>query len=247
MSKVLIALTSHAELGDTGRRTGFYVPEVAHPYAVFTAAGYEVDYVSVAGGEPPRDGVKPGDEVVAAFLAEQGSRLAETPTPDQVKAADYDAVLFAGGHGTMWDFPPSTALAALAAEIYENGGVVAAVCHGPAALVNLTLSDGTHLVSGRRVSAFTNAEEAAVGLTEGRRPAPGHRPEPGLGDQRRPAHAPGTRRLGRFWTFRSDDGRLTTWSNESSAPPACPPPRSDWAAWASPRRTARPTTTSRWP
>lgn len=166
MSKVLIALTSHAELGDTGRQTGFYVPEVAHPYAVFTAAGYEVDYVSVAGGEPPRDGVKPGDEVVAAFLADQGSRLAETPTPDQVKAADYDAVLFAGGHGTMWDFPPSTALAALAAEIYENGGVVAAVCHGPAALVNLTLSDGTHLVSGRRVSAFTNAEEAAVGLTE---------------------------------------------------------------------------------
>lgn len=166
MSKVLIALTSHAELGDTGRKTGFYVPEVAHPYAVFTAAGYEVDYVSVAGGEPPRDGVKPGDEVVAAFLAEQGSRLAETPTPDQVKAADYDAVLFAGGHGTMWDFPPSTALAALAAEIYENGGVVAAVCHGPAALVNLALSDGTHLVSGRRVSAFTNAEEEAVGLTD---------------------------------------------------------------------------------
>lgn len=166
MSKVLIALTSHAELGDTGRKTGFYVPEVAHPYAVFTAAGYEVDYVSVAGGEPPRDGVKPGDEVVAAFLAEQGSRLAETPTPDQVKAADYDAVLFAGGHGTMWDFPPSTALAALAAEIYENGGVVAAVCHGPAALVNLTLSDGMHLVSGRRVSAFTNAEEEAVGLTD---------------------------------------------------------------------------------
>jgi putative intracellular protease/amidase len=166
MSTVLIALTSHAELGDTGRKTGFYVPEVAHPYAVFTAAGHQVDFVSVAGGEPPRDGVKPGDEVVAAFLADQGSRLADTPTPDQVKAADYDAVFFAGGHGTMWDFPPSTALAALAAEIYENGGVVAAVCHGPAALVNLTLSDGTYLVSGRRVSAFTNAEEAAVGLTD---------------------------------------------------------------------------------
>lgn len=165
MPKILIALTSHGQLGTTGRTTGFYVPEVAHPYDVFTAGGYEVDYVSVAGGEPPRDGVKPGDDRIVAFLEDQRERLASTPTPAQVKAADYDAVLFAGGHGTMWDFPTSAPLAELAAAIYENGGVVAAVCHGPAALVNLTLSDGSHLVSGKQVSSFTNAEEDAVGLS----------------------------------------------------------------------------------
>ncbi|GAB1643436.1 type 1 glutamine amidotransferase domain-containing protein [Krasilnikovia sp. MM14-A1259] len=166
MPKVLIALTSHGELGDTGRRTGFYVPEAAHPYALFTEAGYAVDFVSVAGGEPPRDGVKPDDTAVAEFLAEQGSRLANTPAAGDVDPAEYDAILFAGGHGTMWDFPDSAALANLASRIYENGGVVAAVCHGPAALVNLTLSDGSYLVEGKEVSAFTNEEETAVGLMD---------------------------------------------------------------------------------
>ena len=166
MSRILIALTSHGQLGDTGRRTGFYVPEAAHPYEVFTAAGHDVDFVSVAGGEPPRDGVKPGDTRVGAFLREQAGRLAGTPRPDEVKADEYDAILFAGGHGTMWDFPSATALTDLAAQIYDRGGVVAAVCHGPAALVGVTLADGSYLVDGKQVSAFTNEEEAAVGLTD---------------------------------------------------------------------------------
>jgi putative intracellular protease/amidase len=166
MPKVLIALTSHEELGDTGRKTGFYVPEAAHPHKVFTEAGYAVDYVSVLGGEPPRDGVRPEDTVVANFLVDQADRLANTPSPAEVDPSGYDAILFAGGHGTMWDFPDDAGLAALARAIYENNGVVAAVCHGPAALVNLTLSDGSYLVDGKQISAFTDEEEAAVGLTE---------------------------------------------------------------------------------
>lgn len=166
MGKILIALTSHAELGDTGRKTGFYVPEAAHPYRVFTDAGYQVDFVSVLGGEPPRDGVRPDDAEIATFLAEQSDRLADTLRPDQVDAADYDAILFAGGHGTMWDFPSATGMAKIAVDIYERGGVVAAVCHGPAALVDLTLTDGRYLVDGKQVSAFTNEEETAVGLIE---------------------------------------------------------------------------------
>jgi putative intracellular protease/amidase len=166
MPKALIALTSHEQLGTTGRKTGFYVPEAAHPYRVFTQAGYEVDFVSVLGGEPPRDGVRPDDTEIAKFLIDQGDRLANTPTPDLIDPADYRVILFAGGHGTMWDFPDCTALHAIASAIYENGGVVAAVCHGPAALVNLTLSDGSYLVDGKRVSAFTNDEEAAVGLSD---------------------------------------------------------------------------------
>ena len=166
MSTILIALTSHGALGDTGRSTGFYVPEAAHPHEIFTAAGHEVDFVSVAGGEPPRDGVKPDDTGVAAFLADQGDRLATTPRPDEVSAADYDAILFAGGHGTMWDFPSTKSLTDLAGLVYDQGGVVAAVCHGPAALVNVTVADGTYLVDGKQVSAFTNEEEAAVGLSD---------------------------------------------------------------------------------
>jgi putative intracellular protease/amidase len=166
--KVLFALTSHSELGDTGRKTGFYVPEVAHPAAVFRREGFDIAYVSVKGGQPPQDGVKPDDTVVAQFLADPDNQaaLADTPRPEQLRAEDYDVIFFAGGHGTMWDFPDNEALTALAAGIYEHGGVVAAVCHGPAALVNLRLSDGRHLVEGREVASFTDEEEAAVGLAE---------------------------------------------------------------------------------
>ncbi|POX53850.1 type 1 glutamine amidotransferase domain-containing protein [Streptomyces sp. Ru72] len=166
MPKVLFALTSHGRLGDTGRATGFYVPEVAHPAEVFRAAGWDIAFVSVAGGRPPRDGIKPDDTVTTRFLADNEAALAATPTAAELDAADYDAVYFAGGHGTMWDFPDATALARLAAAVYESGGVVAAVCHGPAALVNLTLTDGSHLVAGKQVSSFTNEEEAAVGLSD---------------------------------------------------------------------------------
>ncbi|MCL9761687.1 type 1 glutamine amidotransferase domain-containing protein [Frankia sp. AiPa1] len=162
MTQVLIALTSHSELGDTGRTTGFYAGEAAEPWAVFTAAGITVDVVSVAGGRPPVDGRDEADADQNAFFA--AVELAATPKPSEVKAADYDAIFFAGGHGTMWDFPDDADLSHLAADVYERGGVVAAVCHGPAALVNLRLSDGSHLVDGRRVAAFTNAEEQATGL-----------------------------------------------------------------------------------
>ncbi|ARQ67549.1 type 1 glutamine amidotransferase domain-containing protein [Streptomyces marincola] len=165
--KVLFALTSHGDLGDTGRRTGFYVPEVAHPADVFRRAGFEIAYVSVSGGAPPQDGIDPDDAVVAEFLADSETRraLAATPTPAQLDPADYDVIYFAGGHGTMWDFPESAELAGLAAEVYERGGVVAAVCHGPAALVNVKLTDGSYLVAGKQVASFTDDEEEAVGLT----------------------------------------------------------------------------------
>ena len=165
--KVLFALTSHDQLGDTGRKTGFYVPEVAHPAEVFRKAGYEIAYVSVRGGAAPQDGVNRDDAVVTAFLDDpaNGEALAATPTPQELNAEDFDVIYFAGGHGTMWDFPDSVELAGLAAGIYERGGVVAAVCHGPAGLVNLKLSDGSYLVDGKQVSSFTDAEEAAVGLT----------------------------------------------------------------------------------
>lgn len=168
MKKILIALTSHSQLGTTGRSTGFYLPEAAHPYHVFTQAGYSVDFVSPQGGEPPMDGVDRTDPLQQAFLEDAAAmaKVRVTLRPEQVKQADYAAIFYAGGHGTMWDFPSNEALAMIARDIYEGGGVVAAVCHGPAALVNITLSDGRYLVDGKTVSAFTNEEEVAVGLAE---------------------------------------------------------------------------------
>lgn len=165
--KILIALTSHDDLGGV-RKTGFYLSEAAHPWRVFRAADYQVDLVSPQGGEPPRDGVDLADPIQQAFLddAEMSRKLAETRRPDEINAQEYAAILYAGGHGAMWDFPNNTDLAGIARDIYEAGGVVAAVCHGPAALVNITLSDGTCLVADKEVSAFTNDEESAVGLSD---------------------------------------------------------------------------------
>ncbi len=166
--RALIVLTSHGQMGETGRSTGFYLPEVAHPWRVFTDAGIQVDLVSVQGGQPPMDGVDREDPVQQQFLAdpEMAGKLRRTPTPEQVDPSAYGVVLYAGGHGVMWDFPKNDGLTAIARQVYETGGVVAAVCHGPAGLVDLTLSDGSYLVAGKRVAAFTNDEEAAAGATD---------------------------------------------------------------------------------
>lgn len=165
-NKILFALTSHDRKGNTGQPTGFYLPEAAHPWAVLKAAGFDIDFVSPKGGKPPMDGVDLNDAANRAFLEDPdvARKLDNTRTPAQVNANDYDAILFVGGHGTMWDFPDNSALARLAATIYDDGGVVGAVCHGPAALVNLKLANGHYLVKGKRVAAFTDDEERAVKL-----------------------------------------------------------------------------------
>jgi putative intracellular protease/amidase len=166
--KVLIVLTSHDTLGETGKETGFYLPEVTHPLDAFTRAGLTVDFVSPKGGKAPMVGIDLEDPLNKAFLenSELVSRVENTVNPAEIDPAEYSAIFYAGGHGTMWDFPEDDRLAAHAAAIYEAGGIVGAVCHGPAALVNIRLSNGEYLVANKTVSAFTNEEEAAVGLTE---------------------------------------------------------------------------------
>ena len=166
MKKILFALTSHNRKGDTGQATGFYLSEAAHPWAVLQAEGFDIDFISPQGGKPPMDGIDSIDPVSRAFLdtPEVMQKIENTPAPAQIRPADYSAILFVGGHGTMWDFPDNESLAHVAASIYEGGGVVGAVCHGPAALVNLKLSDGQYLVNGKRVAAFTDEEERAVNL-----------------------------------------------------------------------------------
>jgi putative intracellular protease/amidase len=165
---VLIVLTSHGQKGSTGQATGYYLSEVTHPLAVLHEAGLVVEFASILGGEPPVDGLDLNDAVNARYWADEGFRQAVRTTPPlaDVDPGRYSAVLFAGGHGTVWDFPDSPAVQTLTRAVYEQGGVVAAVCHGPSALVNVRLTGGAYLVSGKRVAAFTDAEEQAVGLTE---------------------------------------------------------------------------------
>jgi len=168
MAKVLMVLTSHDQLGNTGRSTGFYVGEAAHPYEVFAREGIEVDFVSPKGGTPPQDGVDRTDPAQAAFLDAPAvaAALAETRTPMDIDPADYEAVLYVGGHGAMWDLPDDEKLADVTRQVWEAGGAVSAVCHGPAGLINVKLSDGSYLVSGKTVAAFTDEEERALGLDD---------------------------------------------------------------------------------
>lgn len=169
-SKVLLALTSHAQLGNTGKSTGYYLSELSHPYSVLEQAGFNIDLVSPQGGKAPLDENSRDltDPINRGFLERTNivQQLDHTAKPQQVNAKNYAAILFIGGHGTMWDFHDNIELQRIAATIYQNGGIVAAVCHGPASLVNLKLSDGNYLIKGKKLTAFSNAEEEAVGLSQ---------------------------------------------------------------------------------
>ncbi|MBI3928850.1 MAG: type 1 glutamine amidotransferase domain-containing protein [Armatimonadetes bacterium] len=164
--RILFVLTSHGQLGDTGRPTGFYLSEVTHPYEYLSGKGYAIDFVSPQGGEPPVDGVKLDDPINQKLYDDPVFRqkLKTTLRPDQVDPDQYAAIFFAGGHGTMWDLPGNEQLAAITRAIYLKDGVVAAVCHGPAGLLNVRLPDGSFMIAGQAVTGFSNSEERSVGL-----------------------------------------------------------------------------------
>jgi putative intracellular protease/amidase len=172
MPKALFVLSSHDQLGDTGRKTGWFLEEAAVPYVVLTDAGWEVDIASIAGGAAPMDPSskpKPGEAtgLLERFLLDKAAtdKLAHTIPIADVDEHAYGLVFLPGGHGTMWDFPVCEPLARVIQTVYFNGGVVGAVCHGPAGLVNVMGRDGRPLIAERKVSGFSNAEEAKVGLT----------------------------------------------------------------------------------
>lgn len=162
--KILFVVTSHGELGDTGRKTGYFLSEVTHPWSVLGNT-YDIDVVSPKGGKPPVDGFDLSDPINEKFWndPEWQAKMSNTLTPGQVDPSKYKAIFYAGGHGAMWDFPNNEELAAIASAIYEAGGIVSAVCHGPAGLLPVRLSDGTVFVKGRRLTSFTNPEEYANG------------------------------------------------------------------------------------
>lgn len=171
MPKALFVLTSHATLGSTGRKTGWFLEEAATPYMILTDAGYDVDIASIAGGEAPIDPTSlPEDGTahgfVARFLDDPDARrkIRETIPIADVNEHAYDIVFLPGGHGAMWDFPVCEPLSRVIQTVYYNGGVVGAVCHGPAGLVNVTGRDGKALIAGLAVNGFTNEEERQAGL-----------------------------------------------------------------------------------
>lgn len=169
MKKVLFVVTSCDQKGDTGIPTGFNLSEVTHPLSVLEGAGIRVDIASIKGGAAPLDGLEDfNDPVNAKYWVDQQFRhkIENTVSLEDVDLKPYDAIFFAGGHGTMWDFPETPSVLRAIREIYEDGKIVSAVCHGPAAFVNATLSDGSYLVAGKKVAAFTNEEEEEVQSTE---------------------------------------------------------------------------------
>ncbi|EOU9607081.1 type 1 glutamine amidotransferase domain-containing protein [Cronobacter dublinensis] len=164
---VLCVVTSHPVKGASGVPTGFFMAELTHPLKVLEEAGFDTVIASIRGGQPPIDGFDLSDPVNAWFWNETDfqHRLATTRPLSELNGADYSAVFFAGGHGTMWDFRDSQDAQRIIRDVYESNGVVAAVCHGPAALVDATLSNGDYLVAGKNIAAFTNKEEEEVQAT----------------------------------------------------------------------------------
>jgi putative intracellular protease/amidase len=159
--KVLMIVTSHGHLGDTGRRTGLYLSELAHPYEVFEQAGLEVSVASPLGGEAPIDPKSLSDEL-ARFV----DLTKETLPLNKIEPKEYKAFFIVGGHGSVWDLPNDAELQRIFSQAHAQGKVISSVCHGSAALVNLKDASGRFLIQGKKITGFTNSEEAAVNLTE---------------------------------------------------------------------------------
>lgn len=168
--EILFVLTNHDRLGHTAGRTGWNSVEVSHPLALLRKAGYRVSFASPEGGKAPMapESESYDDAINAAFLLDPQLQRActETLPAESIDPDRYRAIFFVGGHGAMWDFPRNLQLARIAAEIYENGGLVAAIGHGAAALLNARQSDESHLVTGHRLTAFSNEEEKALELDD---------------------------------------------------------------------------------
>jgi putative intracellular protease/amidase len=170
--KILIVLTSHDKLGDTGQKTGFWLEELAAPYYVFKDAGAEITLASPKGGQPPLD-PKSNDpafqtEATRRFEADPEAKaaLAATHKLSHVSSKDFDAVFYPGGHGPLWDLAEDPVSVRLIESTIEAGKPVAAVCHAPAVLRHVKTPDGKPLVQNKKVTGFTNTEEEAVGLTK---------------------------------------------------------------------------------
>ncbi len=170
--KILMVLTSHDKLGNTGTKTGFWLEEFTAPYYVFKDAGVDISLASPAGGQPPLDPKSDAEDAHTDSTrrfkddAEAQKALANTRKLADIDAGNYDAVFYPGGHGPLWDLAEDKDSIDLIQTLWAAGKPVAMVCHAPAALQHVKTADGTPLVKGRKVTGFSNSEEAAAGLTD---------------------------------------------------------------------------------
>jgi putative intracellular protease/amidase len=169
--KVLIVLTSHSELGNTGKKTGFWIEEFAAPYYTLKDAGADITLASPKGGQPPIDpkSAEPENQTEATKRFNNDAALqqllANTLKLDEIKAGDFDTVFFPGGHGPLWDLTNNASSIKLIQDFWSAKKPVAAVCHAPCVLLNVKVENGDPLVKGKNVTGFTNTEEEAVQLT----------------------------------------------------------------------------------
>jgi putative intracellular protease/amidase len=169
MKKVLIPVTNHATLGETEQANGTYAPELTHALSEILAAGFEYDIASIKGGQAPLYGTDiEGDSVNAELLANDDfqNRINNTIPVSQVNVEDYDAIFYPGGFGLLSDLATDESFAAIAAKHYESGGILSAVCHGPGALLPITLSNGEKLLASKSVTGFTREEEVDFGTID---------------------------------------------------------------------------------
>ena len=170
--KILMVLTSHDQLGDTGKKTGFWLEEFAAPYYAFMDAGASVTLVSPKGGQPPLDPKSDGPDAqtdaTRRFKSDPAAQqaLARTGRLSEVSSDGFDAVFYPGGHGPLWDLADSQESIALIESMAAAGKIVCAVCHAPGVLRHAKAANGAPLVQGKNVTGFTNTEEAAVQLTD---------------------------------------------------------------------------------
>lgn len=170
--KILIVLTSHSALGDTGKKTGFWIEEFAAPYYVLADAGAKITIASPEGGQPPVDpkSEAPDAQTPATkrFYAdlEAIDKVANTIKLSEIKKEEYDAVFYPGGHGPLWDLANDAQSIALIEGFYNTQKPIAFVCHAPAALIKVKAENGQPLVKGKKLTGFSDTEEEAVGLTK---------------------------------------------------------------------------------
>lgn len=215
--KILMVLTSHDQLGNTGRKTGFWLEELAAPYYVFKDAGHEVVLASPKGGQPPLD-PKSNEpdfqtDLTHRFEADAAAKaqLAATLRLDSVSAKDFDTVFYPGGHGPMWDLAEDQNSIKLLEAFVAADKPVALVCHAPGALRHVKGTDGKPLVRGKKVTGFTNTEEEAVGLTK---------VVPFLVEDELKAKGGLYSKAGDWQPYVLTDGRLVTGQNPASSGPA---------------------------
>lgn len=212
--KILMVLTSHDKLGDTGKKTGFWLEEFAAPYYVFKDAGAEITIASPKGGQPPLDPTSDADdaqtEATKRFKSDKAaqSELADTVLLSTVAADGFDAIFYPGGHGPLWDLSENADSIKLIETFASSDRPIGAVCHAPAVFKYTKGADGNMLVSGKTVTGFTNTEEDAAGLTE---------VVPFLVEDMLKANG-GTYEKGADWaSFVVTDGKLVTGQNPASS------------------------------